>query len=433
MPDGTYSLQVYLRGYELTSTSPNFISILNGSDQTASVYLTRGGAFQVGVSSADNRFGTRAIQANLQWRFLNSTIPVRARVYFYSSSGITVGYVEALMEIGSGVTNELGVISFTTTTFKVVFAGQNWSLREIWYYGDIPTHITNDTYTIKAYTLGYVQQFPSGITVTNQLVGFTQGLITLFIGDELDTTLPLFSNPQSFTTTPEYEHVIAQVFSAGLWGAEMANLTAGVPTLQFNVFGFGAMELSNSGICNTDVLLNGQMHICGQGHFFYIAPDGTQYFDYGLDIGNYTSQVPEFGFTAHFIQPSTPVPVQFTDLLLQTGIVVRALQMGSITQGPVSFVSGYNDQPPCPVLLCLVPLSWAQVTASNYADSRGVPTVDGTYDGVDALFLPAGTYNVTFSDLQYQSQTVINLAVGWGSSYSLLPPQGYLCPIGVNC
>ncbi len=430
-PDGTYSLQMYVRGYQLTST--NVISIFNGSDQTASVYLTRGGAFQVDVSSADNRFGTRAIQARLQWRFLNSTIPVRARVYFYSASGITVGYVEALLEIGSGITNELGVISFTTTDFKVIFAGQNWSLREIWFYGDIPTHVTNDTYTIKAYTLGYVRQFQNGILVQNQLVGFNQGLITLFIGNELDTTVPLFSSPQSFTPTPEYDHVIGQVFSAGLSGAEMANLTAGVPTLQFNVFGFGGMELSNSGICNTNVLLVGKMKICGQGHFFYVAPDGTQYSDYGLDLGTYTSKVPEFGFTAHFMQPSTPVPVKFADLLLQTGIVVKALRMALIMQGSGSFVLGYNDHLPCPVQLCVVPLSWAQVTAGNYTYSRRVPTVDGTYDGVDALFLPAGIYNITFSDLQYQSQTLVNFPVGWGNPYSVLPPQEYLCPVGFTC
>lgn len=431
LSDGVYSVQVYVRGYELASTIS--ISIFNGSDQTVSGYLTRGGAFQVDVSSADNRFGTRAIQARLQWRFLNSTIPVRARVYFYSANGITVGYVEALMEIGSGITNELDVISFTTTDFKVVFAGQNWSLREIWFYGDSPTHVTNDTYTIKAYTLGYVRQFPSGITAPNQLVGFTQGLITLFIGNELDTTIPLFKTPQSFVSTPEYDHVIGQVFSGGLSGAETANLTAGASTLQFNVFGFGSMELSNSGVCNTDVLLIGKMKICGQGHFFYVASDGTQYFDYGLDVGTYTSKVPEFGFTTHFIQPSTHAPVQFADLLLQTGIVVSALQMASIMQGPGSFVSGYNDHPPCLVQLCVAPLSWAQVTAGNYTYSRGVPTVDGTYDGVDALFLPAGIYNVTFSDLQYQSQTWVNFPVGWGNSYPLLPPQVYLCPIGYSC
>jgi len=430
LADGTYSLQAYVRGYELTSTGPEAVSINNGSNGTVSVDMTRGGAFEVSVNSYDNRFGSRAVQAMLQWRFLNSSVPVWARVYFYNSGGLTVGYVDALMETGSS--NALGVISFTSDSFEVIFAGQNWSLREIWFYGYIPTHITNDTYTIKAYTLGYVRQFAGGVNAANSLVGFSQVYIALFYANEVDLTLPLFANLQAFTQTTQYNNSIGQVFSIGLTGAEMLNGNTSMTTLVFNIYGFGGMQL-NQALCQTDVFLRGVQEICGQGHFFYHAPDGTLYFDYGLDVGNYTSQVPEFGFTVHFLQPWGSPVVSFTDLFLQAGVVVRAIQMGLIMQGPGSSVSGYNTQPTCFIQLCVVPLSWAQVTASNSTYSRSVPTLDGTYDGVDALFLPAGTYNVTFSDLQYQSQSVTNFSVGWGGSYSLLPPQQYLCPIGIMC
>jgi hypothetical protein len=429
LPDGTYSLQVYVRGYELTSTSPTTIAITNGSNGNVTVDMIRGGAFEVTVSSYDNRFGSRAVQAMFQWRFLNSSIPVRGRVYFYDSSGRTVGYVEALME--SAGPNELAVAQFTTDSFKVVFAGQNWSLREIWFYGDLPTHITNDNYTLLAYTLGYVRQFPNGVSSTNNLVGFSQVYIALFIANEFDTTVPVYHDPQTRTATPEYDHSIGEVFSTGLSGAETANLTAGVSTLSFNVFGFGGMQLGDTASCETVVLLRGPLPLCGQGHFYYVGTDGIRYFDYGLDVGNYTEQVPEFGFTAHFLQTSSSAAVQFKDLFLQAGVVVNAIEMGLIMQGPGSTVSGYNEQPPCLVQLCVVPLSWAQVTATNSSYSRFVPTVDGTYDGVDALFLPEGTYNVTFSDLQYQSQTFTNYRVGWGSSNSLTPP--FLCPTGITC
>jgi hypothetical protein len=438
LADGTYSLQVYMRGYELTSTSTS-ISISSASNQTVPVTMSRGGAFKVTVGSYDSRQGlvingTRAIQAQLQWRFLNSTIPVTARVYFYASSGTSVGYVEALMESGPDVTNEIGVISFTPTAFTVIFAGQNWSLRKIWFYGYIPTYITNDTYTIKAYTLGYVRQFPNGITAANQLGGFSQGLIVLFIANEIGITVPICSNLQSFTTTPEYDQVIGQVFSGTLMGAEMANLTAGVATLQFDVFGFGGMELSNTALCNTNVLLVGPLNICGQGHFFYVSPDGTQFFDYGLDALTYTAALPEFGFTVHFFQVFQLPVVQFTDLLQQQGVFLEAVQMAVLTQGATSVVAGY-----CSVGgggLCFAnppsnwaPLSWAQVQASNSTYSRGAPTFDGLYDGVGALFLPAGTYTITFSDVQYQSQT-FNQTLQWGTSTSLTPPTLLPCPAG---
>ena len=440
LPDGTYTLQVYVRGYELTS---DYTAIVSGGNSIPVIaVMTRGGAFQVEVGSADNRFGTgnstRAIQAQMPWRFLNSSIPVQARVYFYASNGATVGFVEAILV--TNVPNEIGVTSFTDYTFTVIFAGQNWSLREIWFYGFVPTCVTNDTYTILAYTLGYVRQFPGGISLPNQLVGFGQGFVTLFIANEVDITVPIFANPQTLTKTAEYDHAIGQVFSGPLFGAEMANLTAGISTLQFNIFGFGAMELSNATECTT-IEFNGTtlaqpLNLCGQGHFFYVAPDGTRSFDYGLDVGTYSAALnqpqSQFGFLYHFMQVLALPVVQFTDLFLQQGVFLQVIQMASIMQGANSVVQGFCGgiclpNPPSDV----VPLSWAQVQASNSTYSQAAPTSDGLYDGVGSFFLPMGTYNVTFTDVQYQSQTVYNVPVQWGSSYSLTPQP--LCPTGTTC
>jgi hypothetical protein len=439
LPDGTYTLQVYVRGYELTSTSPASISVVGGGNQTVSVDMTRGGAFQVEVGSYDDRFGTgnstRNAQAQLPWRFLNSSIPVRARVYFFASNGAAVGYVEAMMV--TNAPNEIGVTSFTDYTFTVIFAGQNWSLREIWFYGFVPTCVTNDTYTILAYTLGYVRQFQGGISLPNQLVGFGQGFVTLFIANEVDITVPIFANAQTLTKTVEYDHAIGQVYSGPLFGAEMANLTAGISTLQFNLFGFGAMELSNATECTTTEFMGTSLaqglNLCGQGHFFYVAPDGTRSFDYGLDVGTYTAALPVFGFSYDFLQVLALPVVQFTDLFLEQGVFLQVIQMASIMQGPNSVVQGFCGgiclaNPPSDV----APLSWAQVQASNSTYSQAAPTFDGLYDGVGALFLPMGTYNVTFTDVQYQSQTIYDVPVQWGSSYSILPPTP-LCPTGTTC
>ena len=421
LPDGTYSLQVFVRGYELTS-SPTSITILGGGNQTVTLLMTRGGAFQVTVGSSDNRFGTRAVQARLPWRFLNSSIPVSARVYFYA--GGTVGYVDRVMQVG--VPN--GVSTFT---FTVLFAGQNWSLREIWFYGLFPTHITNNTYTISAYTLGYVSQIQggTGISLQNDLVGFAQGFLTLFYANEVDITVPVFNTLQTLNSITEYDHVIGQVFSGGLSGAEMSNLSADkkpVPTLQLNLFGFGAMQLSNLTECRTNVFLSGNMSLCGQGHFFYVDPTGTRYFDYGLDIGNYTAALPEFGFLAHYFQVLALPAANFNDLFLAVGVFLKVIQMGRLYVTN-SGVQGWTFG----VVNPTSPLSWAQVQALNSTYSRSISTADGNYGGVGTLFLPGGIYNVTFSDQQYQSQIIVGFQVGWGSSYSVATPP--LCPIGSTC
>jgi len=450
LPDGTYSLSVYVRGYELTPTSIG-ISITNGGPGPVTVYMTRGGAFEVTTSSYDNILGNRTLpQACLTWRFVNSTIPVRARVYFDGSTS-SIGYVEVLM--ASDANSILsGVMSFSTCTFEVVFAGQNWGLQKIWFYDYLPTHITNDTYTIESDTLGYVAQFPGspGATALNSLLGFSQNLVTLFYGNEVDETVPIFRNPQSTWTTPEYDHAVGQAFSGGFLGAEMANLTAGKSTLSFNIYGFGGMQLNptlriNSTyqvpLCLTDVNLSGLQNICGQGHFLYVDPTGTSYIDYGLDIGNYTAQVPEFGFTAHFLQPYAPPTIPFIDLLQRTGVVFSMIRMGSIyLQGsgvcvPGPTICGYTIYPGL-----LAPLSWAQVQATSSTFSRTVSTSDGYYYGVGALFLSGNSslpqnnnpvmYTVTFNDVGYQPQTV-TVPVSWGSSSSVTSPP--LCPIGAIC
>jgi hypothetical protein len=435
LPDGQYSLSVFVRGYELTSTSPTTISIVGGSVATVVASMTRGGAFQVTVGSYDNRLGTTAIQQRLPWRFLNSSIPVSARVYFSGPTG-TVGYVDLVMVLGAQDAGLAGVGEFL---FMVLFAGQNWSLREIWFYGQIPTYITNATYTIEAYTLGYVPQSGGGVSVSNDLLGFDQVLLVMFVANEADITAPLFSNPQTLTATTEYDQPIGQAYLAGgLAGAETANLTAGTPTLRFNVFGFGGMQLSTT-LCMTNEFAGAGplQNICGQGHFFYVDPSGTRYFDFGMGVGNYTMEVPEFGFNYHFLQVSAPPTASFTDLFQQVGVVFSMIQMAIITQGSTSLVQGF-----CSVNgggICLLdepsnvaPLSWAQVQAVNSTYSTSTSTADGTFDGVDALFVPAGTYNITFSDVQYQSETYVNYQVGWGSPYSLTPNPP-LCPTGGTC
>jgi hypothetical protein len=167
----------------------------------------------------------------------------------------------------------------------------------------------------------------------------------------------------------------------------------------------------------------------GQGHLYYVAPDGTRYFDYGLDVDKFSTQIPEFGFNKHFMQISPSVTVTFDDLLEEKDAFLNVVAMGRIIQGPrenpKALVTGWvtgirvNDT---------IPLSWVRIEAVNSTASRFAPTLDGRYDLQGALNLPAGTYNVTFSVAFYQPQTQVAFAVQWNATYTLLPPLGPLCP-----
>jgi len=437
-PDQGYSIQVFVRGYELQTVSSIPLG-LGGHVDGVPLKMLRGGAFQVGVISYDNRFGTRALQAVQPFLFLSLSIPVRARTYFYDSSGISVGYVECIIRTGVAQPDRLcrmGLLNLPGSeknSFTVIFAGQNWNLRDIWFYGDTPSHIGNDTYTIKTYTLGYVWQYGPSQS-PNDLLGFAQLLIPLLIGNELDITGPVFVGLQSLGPLPENDYAIGQTFlSGGLLGAVPGNFTEGTPTLSFSIFGFGGMTNSTKVVtAGVPTYTTGKLE--GQGHFFYVSPEGSHlncdfttncYFDYGLNNATYTAQVPEFGFLSHFMQPVPPSTVTFNDLFLQTGVVMEDIQMGRVISDPL--VTGWAN---LPAFFDIAPLSWVQVTASNSTFTRTVPTLDGHYGGAGALFLPAGTYDITFSQTAYYtSQTHSNLQVQWGATAVVDPPSGSLCPI----
>jgi len=411
-----YTLNVRIRGYNQT-TNP-IISLPAGGNATAAIRMTRGGAISVDVFSFDNRPRTRAAQAAQEFRFLNLAIPVAARVYFYDQSGVSVGYVERFMVIKSA-SNPLGVNS---KSFNVVFTGMNWGLKEIWYYNDLPTFLGDETYTIKAYTLGYVQQKEIAIFVGQAGVG--TAAVTLFIGNEVAITAPIYLQPVLFGQVSEHAHAIGEAFSdSGLAGAETDNVTAGTKTLGFTLFGFGAMEV------------NATFPFEGQGHFFYVDSTGQRHFDYGLDVGSYTAQIPEFGFNVHLTQ-LTASTTTFTDLFLESGVLISMITMAKVFE---------NENLPNPIAGWVagsagsevMPLSWVRVDAFNGSFDRSVPTLDGVYDGPGALFLPAGLYNITFSVPFYKTSGVtVNFPVDWAGSYPLLPPDGYLCPInnaGLPC
>ena len=430
LSQGNYNLTVFMRGYEQdTKNTPIFQVPQGGPNPTPlTVPMIRGGVFQVGVGSYNSRFGSGCvIQTQQPWRFLNLSIPIRARVYYYDSGGRLVGFNETLME--TKISHGVGQLSFT-----VLFTGQNWSTREIWFYGFVPTHITHDTYTIKGFTLGYVQCHP--VTAPNDLAGFVRSFVPLLIANNINITAARddLSNITDHIPTDQFhddhDHAIGEAFfsSDGLAGAIPANVSANVQILSLPIYGFGAWTNI------TCVPAPCRSSFLGQGHFFYVSPDGARFFDYGLDIGNYTAEVPEFGFKSHLTSIPSSRAVSFKDLSLGVGFGVNLFKMAILYVSTLPLITGYARSDGSEV-----PLSWVQVQATSADFSRSVSTLDGMYAGVGALFLPAGTYNVTFSVAFYQSQTIPDqtqpnpITVNWGDVQAMTLPEPPLCPSGLTC
>jgi hypothetical protein len=418
LPADSYSLKVYVRGYELKPGTPS-VSVPAGSLKTLTspVDVVEGGAIEVTVASYDNRPGTRAIQAALPWRFLNLSIPIKARVYFYDSVGNTLGYVERVMVTGTGVAN--GVQLYT---FKAAFAGQNWNLHDVLFLAQKPDYVPSGNASASAFTLGYVQQSPGKILVPEVTLGqLASKSIVLLYGNEIGLTTPLYNDPSLYTSVPEHQHIVAEVTSKGLAGAMIENLTAGrLSPLDFPIFGFGAMIYNRTFV--------------GLGHFFYVPrdeianprcsnygfslTDANRCFDYGLEEDIlFQAGVPEYGFQRHFTQLATTLPsIQFDDLFLEQGLSISLINMAKVVQNKaVVGHTCYNTE---------ITLSWIQVQARAAGQQLQTTT---TYDGNYSLFVRGGSpYVLSFGLLTfYPQQPSPPIPLGnltWGSTTPITPP-----------
>jgi hypothetical protein len=417
------TIAVSVRGYDqLGATS---FTIHQGKLREMNLLMAQGGVLQVQLFSYNNRPGSRALQALRQWVFLNNSIPVRARVYVFTSHLGVVGFVECALVSG-------GPCNIGKYSLRVNFAGQNPSLREIWFYGQSPTRLAGDTsyepyYVVKAFTLGYVQA--SEFTVPVYRLDVRGAWVPLLIGNKIGVTAPV-RRGEGLGKILENDFAVGEVYGNGtdvsLAGAVSGNFSAQTPTFLLPVFGFGGMV--NDG------------NLEGQGHFFYVSPHITpdsslcqsnRCFDYGLDVGVYSAEIPEFGFNEHLIQFTSSPVVDLPDLSLEHGVIFSVIIMAKVISGtgPYDFVNGLDAD------LQDIPLSWARVEAidnSQHID-RLVPTLDGRYIGEGALFLPAGNYTIVFSSPFYQSWTYpVAFTVQWSQGPLRLLPNP-LCPEGATC
>ncbi|MEM2902543.1 MAG: hypothetical protein QXO32_07445 [Candidatus Bathyarchaeia archaeon] len=343
---GSYYIRVWIRGYVQAAVSE--FTLGKGGNTTVAVDMLRGGATQVTVMSMTSKPRTRIAQAPVRWRFMDWCPPPRLRVYFTDSSGLEVGYAESILKPGSpGVTDTTATLNFT---------GHNWNISEIIYQGRIPNALETDNYSVKAYTYGYVQTVEVIIYIS--LSQFTPTSFPLIIGNRIYGSIPLTMNGL-FVTLTENVTIRPQVSLDGdLKGVEVVNGTIGSSIFTFSTYGF-----------------------YGRGHFHYVDPNGVRWKDYGLDVGNYTVHIPDFGYDRMFTQ-TLEVYANLPDLGYEVGVyyhIERMIKIYGLVTGET------NTHPP------IIPLNWATVEAKGQI----AYTVDGEY----ALHLPSTgeTVTVTYS------------------------------------
>ena len=353
---GSYYLRLYIRGY--TQEKFDTFTLGGGSNQTIYVDLRRAGSVDVGVRSVVAWPGTRTPQQPVNWRFLNLCPPPRLRVYFYGSSGSAVGYAEQVLTTAS--------LSVTNTTASLNFTGHNWPIEDIVLRGFFPSALLGDDYDVKGYTYGYVQgqQAGTSISLTPYSPTHVRMSFVLLIAGRISGSVSL-QMAGSFVSLTENVAITAQVNSGGLlMGTSTFDGTAGMPAFNFSTYGF-----------------------FGRGHFFYVDSAGYEWNDYGLDAGNYSVVIPEFGYHRRFQQQIT-VSADIPELGWEVGVFFTMERLIRIT----GVVTGYNKDH-LPVLLI-----WASAT------TNGVTSY--TYDGDFYIHVPAGTYTVTFSCPGYADQSI---------------------------
>ncbi len=349
---GDYYLRVTMRGY-IQEEEP-LITLSDQGNSTVTVFMERGGAFQVTVYSYGPKPGTRQIQALIAWRFLDLCPPPYLRVYFYTEYGAEIGYVEKPLRLGiPGVTNVSAYFNFT---------GHNWPLHKIIFYGYQPTAVDEGTYRIKAYTYGYVQTYD--ITVYVPMSMTVAVAFPLIIGCGIHGGVPLMAD-DIFTTLPHNATIRVQALRGVKQGVEIVHASTGASQFTFQFYGF-----------------------YGRGHFFYVDPEGVLWKDYGLDTGTYTVFIPEFpdrstDFFAderHFHQEAT-IQVELTDLAMEVGAYFRIHRMIKI----YGTVTAFDE-----VRFITRLLSWVSVSSPE----KTAYSIDGYY----ALHIPRDTsYDITYA------------------------------------
>jgi len=347
MPEGVYTFKVHFPGYVQTEFPSHPVPLCSSGE--FSFHLVKGANLTFTIYSRD----WQSPATPLIWKHPNAWL----RAYFYDSRGRYVGYRDLRQPVGMDSVN-------------LAFWGLTYGWKDYVSYRYRSTGLPTDAYTVKIYTIGYIQrEFPSVWVQAGSSTGDYP--VYLYAGAEIVAAVN-FRTEQLIWPTDDYLYARVSVFDAGgnLVGGNISAIPAGTRQYVFTVFGFGGFTTPT--------------HTIGK-HFAYYPPGRRAYLDYGLDSGTYTVKLEVARFEPS-VSVSSQSYVQLAVVSATVSLMGRAelffdMERLAHVSGVIYVKNWMGDYRMA---------SWMNVLAENAADASKiqVQSLDGFYD----FYAPPGTY-----------------------------------------
>ena len=393
MAAGTYTFKVWYPGYAQQEFPMHTVQLCTWN--SFSFHLIRGANITVTVYSRDWQSPAQP----LNW--LHE--PSRIRVYFYNSAGDSVGYAN---------TNQ----DATTDHKTVYFDGWHYGIDEYIAYGWYPSGLPTDVYSIKAYTVGYIQRVDPEVWA--QKASSTGDIpLYLYAGASIFITVN-FKLEELLSPLPDSEH--SYYFRINVFDEEgnlaAANISSvpqqtdppqapgydGVITWEFEVIGFNGFDTPGRlGVWGPPTVWEtGWVPYYAFGYWEPFT--WVRHLDYGIDAGTYTLEVVDE--TNGYVQTAT---VAVTVSLMGYAHVYLDMHQQAAIYGTVYQRNYMGD---------FRTASWYTVELS------GSPAAStATKDGGFFFYAPADTYTLKVylaapdatEAVVLQERTVV---VTWGAS-----------------
>jgi len=371
MPADTYSFKVWFPGYAQQEFPQHTVQLCTWN--SFSFHLVKGGNITVTVYSRD----WQSPAQSLNWLYPNAAL----RVYFYNSAGEYVGRKQL---------NQLPSADDPTVTDRVTFNfwGKTYGIDQYILYGWYPSGLPTDVYTIKAYTVGYVQRVDPEVWVQK---ASSTGDIPLY----------LYAGARIYITVNFKIEELLEPLDPGAWSyyfrinvfdeegnLAAANITSvpqetdipagGTTQWTFQVVGFGAFSppgrLGLPAAWPPEIPVE-EGFIPTYAWGYYEPYTSVLHYDYGIDAGTYTLEVNDE--SGAYVQTAT---VAVTVSLMGSATVFLDMHKQAHISGTLyqrNYMGDYRTA------------SWYTVELSG-SPELSTASKDGFYD----FWVPAGTYTL---------------------------------------
>jgi len=350
MPQDVYLFKVHFPGYVQTEFPSHHIPLCSSSE--FSFHLVKGANLTFTIYSRD----WQSPATPLIWRHPNACL----RGYFYDSRGRYVGYRDLRQLPGRD-------------SVTLAFWGFAYSWKD--YVSDSyrSTGLPTDAYTVKIYTVGYIQrEFPYVWVQAGSSTG--DYAVYLYAGAGIAATVN-FRNEQLTSPTDDYLYARVSVLDSGgnLVGGNISAIPAGTRQHVFTVFGFSGFTTPTHTIGN---------------HLAYYPPGRRAYLDYGLDSGTYMVELEVARFEPS-VSATSQSYMQLAVVSATVSLMGRAelffdMERLAHVSGVIYVKNWMGDYRVA---------SWMNVLAENAADGSKiqVQSLDGFYE----FYAPPGKYVFT--------------------------------------